>query len=705
MSEGTPIPTSDPSRVREHELGSGDFDFRRTDMITASSPSLPVVSGLRSVVRPSRRPWVSILVTGLGAAALGFAVTLGLSGGEAWLPAFGAALITGAAGAYAARSRLAQADGQVDLVEYDRRLRHVLGSASGTCLWTWREGGRLPAEAWFSEAWTETLGIPAGSFPGPEPWLERVHPEDLGALVRTLERVRAGDQASLRRHCRVRHGGEWRWIEVHARAVDLPSLEVTGTAAGAAGRPDQPVLEGRMLVGAVSDVTIHHTLQERLAHTAFHDALTGLPNRALFLDRLAHCTARARRNPRYRFAVVYLDIDDFKLINDSLGHHAGDALLAVVARRLLASARPGDTVARIGGDEFTILLEPVDSLDDAEKVAMRLRSVVHGNVEVAGHFAQVSTSVGIAFSSQDYNDPLDILRDADTAMYHAKRTGPGRQRTFDQAMRDSAMRRLRVETELRKALDGHGLTVHYQPVVNLQSGNIEGFEALARLVPAAGNFISPAEFIPLAEAQGLIDRVLEWVLDDATRRIAEWSRSRPGLYVSVNVSARSVNSSLVDKVISALANHDLPTSSLKLELTESVLVGPTPSVTEALDTLRRSGVGLFIDDFGTGYSSLSYLHQFPVDRIKLDRTFVMALDGKRMPEIVQTIVSLSQRIGASVIAEGIETRTQLAALRDLGCTAGQGFFFAPPVPADSVVRLLEEGRAWPIDELSNTRNA
>jgi EAL domain-containing protein (putative c-di-GMP-specific phosphodiesterase class I) len=267
------------------------------------------------------------------------------------------------------------------------------------------------------------------------------------------------------------------------------------------------------------------------------------------------------------------------------------------------------------------------------------------------------------------------------------------------------MRRLRVETELRKALDGHGLTVHYQPVVNLQSGNIEGFEALARLVSAAGNFISPAEFIPLAEAQGLIDRVLEWVLDDATRRIAEWSRSRPGLYVSVNVSARSVNSSLVDKVISALANHDLPTSSLKLELTESVLVGPTPSVTEALDTLRRSGVGLFIDDFGTGYSSLSYLHQFPVDRIKLDRTFVMALDGKRMPEIVQTIVSLSQRIGASVIAEGIETRTQLAALRDLGCTAGQGFFFAPPVPADSVVRLLEEGRAWPIDELSNTRNA
>ncbi len=291
-------------------------------------------------------------------------------------------------------------------------------------------------------------------------------------------------------------------------------------------------------------------------------------------------------------------------------------------------------------------------------------------------------------------------------MYHAKRMGPGRQRLFDQAMRDSAMRRLRVESELRKGLDGNGLTVHYQPIINLTTGVVEGFEALARLISAAGNIISPAEFIPLAEAQGLIDRVLDRVLEDAASRVAEWAHLAPSLYVSVNVSARSINGQIVERVMTALARHELPTSSLKLELTESVLVGPTPSVIEALDTLRRNGVGLYIDDFGTGYSSLSYLHQFPADRIKLDRTFVMALDGKRMPDIVQTIVALSQRIGAQVIAEGIETvDAAQRALRELGCTAGQGYYFAPPLPADNARRLLEEGRTWPIHETNEPRAA
>jgi EAL domain-containing protein (putative c-di-GMP-specific phosphodiesterase class I) len=241
--------------------------------------------------------------------------------------------------------------------------------------------------------------------------------------------------------------------------------------------------------------------------------------------------------------------------------------------------------------------------------------------------------------------------------------------------------------------------VHYQPIVNLSTGHIEGFEALARLLSSAGNLISPAEFIPLAETLGLIDRVLDRVLEDAASRIAEWAHLSPTIYVSVNVSARSINNHIVERVTSALARYELPTSSLKLELTESVLVGPSPGVTEALDTLRKNGVGLYLDDFGTGYSSLSYLHQFPADRIKLDRTFVMALDGQRMPEIVQTIVSLSQRIGAAVIAEGIETRTQLGELRQLGCTAGQGFYFAPPLPPDAAKRLLEEGRNWTIDEV------
>ena len=659
-----------------------DVDFKRTDAVgVLASPAVHVLDG-PPLPTPmpgpgGRAPIVSIAV-GLLAGGIGFLVSQLVGGSSAFGGALVAGLGIGVLAGLCAWLMFGLRHRRDTLRTHDVRLRQLLGSASGTCLWTWRQGvGDQPSEAWFSESWTESFGLQAGTFDGPHTWFERIHPEDLGGLLHGLERVRSGEQVNLRRHYRIRQVGEWRWIEVHARAVDLA--------------------DGRVLAGAVQDVTVHHSMQERLAHTAFHDALTGLPNRALFLDRLAHCTARARRNPRYRFAVVYLDIDDFKLINDSLGHHAGDAMLAVVARRLLGSARPGDTVARIGGDEFTVLLEPVESPDDAERVAMRLRSVVHGNVEVAGHHAQISTSVGIAFSSSEYLDPLDILRDADTAMYHAKRMGPGRQRMFDQAMRDSAMRRLRVETELRKGLDGDGLTVHYQPIINLSTGAIEGFEALARLLSSAGNIISPAEFIPLAEAQGLIDRVLDRVLDDAVGRIAEWVHLIPSLYVSVNVSARSINGQIVERVTTALARHELPTSSLKLELTESVLIAPTPAVIEALDTLRRNGIGLYIDDFGTGYSSLSYLHQFPADRIKLDRTFVMALDGKRMPDIVQTIVALSQRIGAAVIAEGIETATQLSALRDLGCTAGQGFYFAPPLPPESARRLMEEGRNWPIE--------
>jgi len=662
-----------------------DVDFKRTD--AAGVIDLPHVAPTpENEGLPPLGPAAGVgsllpIGVGVGVGGLAFVLALLLGGSGALGAALVAGLGSGVASGLFAWTHFANRKRKDVLREHDARLRQLLGSASGTCLWTWRQGdSNFPGEAWFSESWADSFGLQAGTFDGPDTWFGRIHPEDLGGLVHGLERVRSGDQSNLRRHYRIRHVGEWRWIEVHARAVDLA--------------------DGRVLAGAVQDVTVHHSMQERLAHTAFHDALTGLPNRALFLDRLAHCTARARRNPRYRFAVVYLDIDDFKLINDSLGHHAGDAMLAVVARRLLSSARPGDTVARIGGDEFTILLEPVESTEDAERVAMRLRSAVHGNVEVAGHHAQISTSVGIAFSSSDYLDPLDILRDADTAMYHAKRMGPGRQRLFDQAMRDSAVRRLRVETELRKGLDGTGLTVHYQPIINLSSGVIEGFEALARLASSSGNIISPAEFIPLAEAQGLIDRVLDRVLEDAVSRIAEWAHIAPSLYVSVNVSARSINGQIVERVMTALAKHELPTSSLKLELTESVLIGPTPGVIDALDTLRRSGVGLYIDDFGTGYSSLSYLHQFPADRIKLDRTFVMALDGKRMPDIVQTIVALSQRIGAAVIAEGIETATQLTALRELGCMAGQGFFFAPPLPPDAARRLLEEGRNWPIESVT-----
>ncbi|MCC6622317.1 MAG: EAL domain-containing protein [Deltaproteobacteria bacterium] len=612
------------------------------------------------------RTW---LVAALVGAAL--AVALALLGGG--VPA---AIVAGVTGLAATLASVGLAAERRLVTAREVRLRQRLGAGSGACLFVWSSDGAL----WFADEWQAVLDLPAGLQPSPAAWLERVHAEDLAGLVHAMEQVRAGRESVARRVFRLHVGDGWRWCELFARGI-----------------PD--TIDGRAtieLTGAVRDVTAHQTTHERLAHSAFHDPLTGLANRALFLDRLGHCAARARRNPRYRYGLVYLDVDDFKLINDSLGHIVGDDVLKVVAERLKNAARPGDTVARIGGDEFTVLLEPVESVRDAERVATRLRQAVHGPVELYGHHTQISTSVGVAFSDADVTDPLELLRDADTAMYQAKRLGPGRQRTFDQAMHDSAMRRLQVESELRRALDGNHLVVHYQPIVDLATGAIEGFEGLVRLTSAHGHTIGPAEFIPVAESQGLVDRILDLVLDDAARHVRAWSERAPGIYVSVNVSARSVHPGLIEKVVRALEHHGLPTRALKLELTESVLLGESQIASDVLATLRARGIGLYIDDFGTGYSSLSYLHQFPADRIKLDRTFVTALDGRRMPEIVQTIVTLSQRIGASVIAEGIETLTQLEALRALGCKAGQGYFFTPAVTADAATRLVDEGRVFPI---------
>lgn len=562
---------------------------------------------------------------------------------------------------------------QVRLAALEER-NALLTDASGTCVWERRREGPDGAREtwWFAPAWSRQFGIEPGFARTPERWFERIHPQDIGGLLHALERLDGAEEPEIRRQYRIRSDDEWRWFELYA------------TRRGAA------------LVGSIHDMTDAQVTRERLAHTAFHDPLTDLPNRALFLNRLAHCTARARRNPQYRFAVAFIDVDDFKTVNDSLGHRAGDLLLKEVASRLAASARPGDTVARIGGDEFTLLLEPVSRVADAEAAVRRIRNAIHGDAEILGQRVRISTSVGIAMASGEQREALDMLRDADTAMYHAKRLGPGRQQVFDEAMRATVVRRVQVEAELRNALAGEGgqLLVHYQPVIDLAHGTLEGFEALVRLRGASGRLISPAEFIPLAESQGLVDPILDVVLDQACEMAARWTAHHPDLYVSVNVSARSVHGALVDRVSEALVRHSLAPRHLKLELTESVLVGTTVVVTDALSGLRNLGVGLFIDDFGTGFSSLSYLHQFPADCIKLDRTFVMALDGHRTPEIVETIVSLSRRIGASVIAEGIETETQLRALRALGCGTGQGFLFAPAVPAETATQLVEQHRVW-----------
>ena len=604
------------------------------------------------------------VLRGVGAGL--FVLGLYLAAGAGPWSAATAALAVGAAvvallGARASRD---------EALRIEARVRQVLGEAASGCLWTLG-----PAEhAWYSDAWEHTFGITAGDGLL-QVWLDRVHVDDLGPLRQTLGEVREGALPSVRRPYRMNTERGERWFELFVTRI-----------------PPGGSVE---LAGSVEDVTERHAAQERLARTAFHDALTGLPNRALFLDRLTHATSRACRDPRYRFAVLFLDIDDFKVVNDSLGHQVGDRLLVAVSERIRACVRPGDTVARIGGDEFTVLLESVSGSDGAAQVSDRISRELHGSLDIQGHHVQVSASVGIVVSGPRYTDSLELLRDADTAMYHAKRSGPGQQRVFDQGMHESAVRRVKLEAELRRALHNGGLQVHYQPIVNLLTGRIEGFEALCRMRTVAGATVSPVEFIPLAETLSLIDDVMERVLACATGQLAGWRELEPDLYVSVNVSPQSLNPGLVQRFLGALDKHGLSPDCLRAELTEAVLVETTDAASEAAVTLQNLGVGLCIDDFGTGYSSLASLHRLPVDRIKLDRTFVATLDSEKVPDIVETISALTERLGAGMIAEGIETRSQLEALAALNCRIAQGFLFAPALPAEQATQLLRERRLWP----------
>ncbi|MCA9515459.1 MAG: EAL domain-containing protein [Myxococcales bacterium] len=608
-------------------------------------------------------------------AALFAVVGAGVAGGASWLLAenAGAAVVAGAAGllagglgyivGYLARRALAE----------ETTLRSLLGRGTSDSLWTW-----VPArdEVWFSPRWQGLFGIRPGATTDLSRWLERVHPADRGRLQQGLDALASGTSRELRVVHRLTVANDFRWVDAHAVATE-----------GAKG--------ATVIAGSLHDITDRRKAEARLAHNAFHDNLTGLPNRAFFVDRLGHAVARARRNPRYRFAVLFIDVDGFKVVNDSLGHTSGDELLAIVAMRLKACVRPSDTVARIGGDEFTVLLDPVDGEEHTQAVAERLAASVHGSFEVRGHTIQTSISIGIAMSDRRYTDAQEILRDADTAMYRAKKSGKGGLRVFDIAMHKSAMHRIKIESELVRALERGTLTAYYQPIVRLDTRRIEGFEALCRVPREGGGMLPPVEFIPVAEETGLIDDILLRMLALACAQTAQWREQHPDLYVSVNVSGRSVRPALVGEVALALERHGLSPKGLKLELTESVLVDTASAGAEVVHGLADLGVGLYIDDFGTGYSSLSYMHKFSIECLKIDRSFVSALDGHRMPSIVETIIDLSNRVNARVIAEGIETEPQLEALRALRCTHGQGFRFSPAVPADAAGKLLALGDDLP----------
>ncbi|HJZ11538.1 MAG TPA: EAL domain-containing protein, partial [Acidobacteriota bacterium] len=421
---------------------------------------------------------------------------------------------------------------------------------------------------------------------------------------------------------------------------------------------------------------------------------TGLANRALFMDLLARAIGRARRRADYVFAVLFLDLDRFKIINDSLGHMIGDQLLVEIARRLESCVRPGDTVARLGGDEFTILVEDITDVTDAIHVAERIQHVLRKPFNLGGQEIFTSASLGIAMSAPNYDRPEEILRDADTAMYRAKTLGKSRHQVFDTGMHARAVALLHLETDLRRALERHEFRVHYQPTVSLKTGKLTGFEALLRWQHPERGLVLPAEFIPNAEETGLIIPIGQWVLREACRQMRQWqSESQIDLTISVNLSGRQFNQhDLVQKISDVLEETELSPYHLILEITESMLMENPESARAMLAELKMLNVDLHIDDFGTGYSSLSYLHHFPIDSLKIDRSFVSRMGSDL--EIIKSIVNLAHNLRMRVIAEGVETQQQCDQLRALHCEAAQGFLFSKPVDHKRAQVLLAARPTW-----------
>jgi diguanylate cyclase (GGDEF)-like protein/PAS domain S-box-containing protein len=554
--------------------------------------------------------------------------------------------------------------------------RHALAmQGANDGLWDWDvRADRL----YFSPRWKQMLGYSEpelGDARGE--WLGRVHADDRSALTQALEAHLSGASHHFEHEHRIQHrDGSYRWMLARGMAVR--------DAQGRATR----------VVGSQTDVTDRKQAEQRLQHDALHDALTGLPNRVLFLDRLDQAIRRAQRaNPSAAAAVLFLDLDRFKLVNDSLGHHVGDQLLIAVARRLESAVRPPDTVARLGGDEFTVLLDGVNDAHEASVVAERVHQTLRTPFDIDERELFIDASIGIALADPGAT-PDTVLRDADVAMYRAKADGKGRHAVFDGRMHEQVMRRLDMETELRRAIEERRLEVVYQPIVQAATGRIAGFEALTRWPDSNGGFVEPSEFVPIAEETGLIVPLGRWVLEAACAQLAAW-RGHPngsGLIVSVNVSHRQLADPEFGLVLhEALAKTGLDPAALRLEVKENALSREPDAVHRALaHALEEQGVRSHIDDFGTGASSLRLLHGFPGDAVKIHRALVIGMGVEAGAfEIVKALVGLAHNLGLEVIAEGVETAAQLDHLKLLGCEFAQGFHVSAPLRPEDATALLD----------------
>jgi diguanylate cyclase (GGDEF)-like protein/PAS domain S-box-containing protein len=534
----------------------------------------------------------------------------------------------------------------------------------------------------FGAASAETLlGLAVADFVHPD------HHENFRAHERHLRR---NQQSDLKAEKFVRMDGQVRDVEVVMASVTY---------------------EGKLAIQILTrDITERRRAETQLLHDAFHDSLTGLPNRALFMDHLKLAVNHCSRIKGYLFAVLFIDLDRFKVINDSLGHLAGDELLVAIGRRLEICLRDGDTIARLGGDEFTILLDGIKDYADAQRVAERVKEVLEQPFALSGRELFVTASIGIKYSGVTDEEPEDLLRDADTAMYSAKALGKAQYQEFDARMHSHAMTLLEIESDLRRAIDREEFEVNYQPIVSLDSGRISGFEALVRWRHPERGLIPPNDFIHIAEENGLIIQIGRWVLKQACLQMRRWHENLPStrqMKISVNLSCKQfMQPTIVAQVLETLQETGLNASSLKLEITESVMMERGDYAMHVLEQLSEAGVELSLDDFGTGYSSLSYIQHFPVTALKIDQSFIRRIGGEQNGEIVRAVIALARNLGLEVVAEGIETVLQLDLLKELGCGQGQGFYFSEAVGEASATELIrKEERGERLDFLTQVSPA
>jgi diguanylate cyclase (GGDEF)-like protein/PAS domain S-box-containing protein len=548
----------------------------------------------------------------------------------------------------------------------------VKGTNDG--IWDWN---LTTHQVHYSPRWKSILGYADEELgTSPKEWLDRVHPEDRKHLESAISTYLQSSGPHFEHEHRMLHkDGSYCWVLTRGFAVR-----------DANGNPFR-------MAGSQSDITDRKLAEGRLIHNAFHDTLTSLPNRALLLDRLKRAIYRRKRSPDKAFSVLYLDLDHFKNINDSLGHAIGDELLVTVAEIFKANLRTIDTVARVGGDEFILLLEDIQGMEDAYEVAQRISKSLSTPKSLDGHEVFLTASIGIISCEMDYDDPEQLMRDADIAMYSAKSRGRARYEVFQLEMRNNFLEQLSLEYDLRHAIQNNELRLMYQPIISLETNALFGFEALIRWQHPVNGCLSPQDFLPLAENTGLVLAIDHWALQTAAWQFSEWLKEfpvDPELSVSVNLSAKFLrHRNLVGEVQQILQEAGLDGRRLKLEVTESAIMENSQYIMSTFEGLRAMGIDIHIDDFGTGYSSLAYLHQFPVQALKIDRSFISdSYNGKYKPELVRTMLHLASDLGLEAIAEGVENNIQLAELQKLGCKFGQGFLFSPPLDADAAKEIL-----------------